>query len=207
MAAENADEGNEGGGGDGLEPAAHAVPPAEQQVGAGCKTGHCRRQRGPQRAAEDEREAERARRPGGQLDPILREGDALGLNKAALRLVDGDAARRDLAGELVHRSHPAQMGRAGGHIAHLTDLRRARAGEDAIGQYIDVKLPQVEAAGHDLHGLLDAEDLRTVFQQRLPGRHDKIHDALALLLVGIQFPAVHSFAPCCAYKAKYLFIK
>ena len=63
-----------------------------------------------------------------------------------------------------------------------------------------MKFPQMEAARHDLHGLLHAEDLRAVFQQRLPGRHNEIHDAAALFCVGIQFPAVHCVSPYCAAK-------
>ena len=192
MAAQNAEDGDERSGGDGAEPAAYGVPPAEQQIGVGRTARHRSDQRGPQGAAEDEREAERARKPGQKLHPALREGNALRLHQAALGFVDGGhAALCDLTGQLVHRSHPAQMGRAGGHVAHLADLGRAGTGKNAVGQYIYMKFPQMEAARHDLHGLLHPEHLCAVFQQGLPCGHDKIHDAAAQLFIGKRVSAVH----------------
>ena len=82
-----------------------------------------------------------------------------------------------------------------GHIAHLADLGGAGAGKDAVGQHIDVELPQVQAAGHDLHGLLGPEHLRPVLQQGLPCRHNKIHDPAALLAVGIKAEWAAPYAP------------
>ena len=137
------------------------------------------------RAAEDEGEAGCAAHPGQKLGPALGKGDAPGLGQTALGLVQRDAPGGDLTGKGVHRHHPAQVGRPHRYVPHLGDLRRACAGEDAVGQHIDVELPQMEAAGHDLHRLLHPKDLRSVFQQRLACRHDEIHDAAALLVGGV----------------------
>ena len=37
-----------------------------------------------------------------------------------------------------------------------------------------MKVPHTQAVGHDLHRLLDAKDLATVFQQGLPGVHHQV---------------------------------
>ena len=87
------------------------------------------------------------------------------------------------------------MGGADGHIAHFADLSRACAGKDTVGQNINMELPQVEAPGHDLHGLLHPEHLGAVFQQRLACRHNKIHNAAALFLIGIKNPLAHRRPP------------
>ena len=128
---------------------------------------------------------------------ILGERDAPGQHQTAFGFVQRHLPGGDLAGEGVHRRHPAQMGRAGGYIAHLADLGGAGAGKDTIGQHIDVELPQVEAARHDLHGLLHPEHLRTVFQQGLTRRHNKIHDAAAQLFIRGNLSAGHSLASFC----------
>ena len=149
-----------------------ARPPAEHQ-------GKGRR---PHRPAED-----LGRRPG--------KGDAPGRRQFQFGLVQAHPAFGQLAGELVHRRHPAQMDGADGDVAHLADLGGARRREDAVGQHIDVELPQVEAAGHDLHGLFDPEHLGPVFQQGLPCRHDKVHDPAALFAVRVQLDISHRFCP------------
>ena len=192
-AAQNTAQGDEGGGGDGSEPAPHAVPPAEQQVGVGRNTGRSGGKPGFQVASKDQRKAERAAHARRKLHPVLRKRDAPGLSQPSLGLIDGvHFPGRDLAGKLIHRRHPPQVGGTGGHVAHLAHLRRACAGKNAVGQHIDMELPQVEAGRHDLHGLLHPEHLCPVLQKGLTGRHNKIHDAAALFPVRIQFPLCHA---------------
>ena len=52
--------------------------------------------------------------------------------------------------------------------------RQVRRRKDAVGQNIDMEVPHAEAGGHDLHGLLCAEHLAAVFQQRLARVHDQL---------------------------------
>ena len=127
-----------------LKAAGQLVLLTQQQIAAGKKACQCRRQRTAQRAAEDQRKAERAAHAGDQLHPVLGEGDAPCQHKAALGLVQSHIALGDLAGEGVHRRHPAQMGGTAGHVAHLADLGGARTGKDAVGQHVNMELPQVE---------------------------------------------------------------
>ena len=81
------------------------------------------------------------------------------------------------------------MGGADGHIAHFADLSRACAGKDTVGQNINMELPQVEAPGHDLHGLLHPEHLGAVFQQRLARVHDKLQRTVKQVLSHEYSPA------------------
>ena len=167
------------------------MPPAPQQIPAGrhpC-SGSC--QRTAQVAAEHHGKAERPAQPGKQLHMIFGEGQLPRQHQTALGFVQGHPCLGDLAGKLVHRRHPPQMGSAHRHIAYLADLGSAGAGENAVGQHINVELPQMEAARHDLHGLLHPKHLRAVFQQGLPCGHDKIHNAVAQLFIGKRVSAVH----------------
>ena len=82
-----------------------------------------------------------------------------------------------LTGKLVHGLDAAQMDRHGGHVPHQRDgipPRQVRRRKDAVGQNIDMEVPHAEAGGHDLHGLLRAEHLAAVFQQRLACVHDQL---------------------------------
>ena len=192
-AAQNAAQSDEGGGGDGAKPAPHAAPPAEQQIGVGRNTGRSGGKPCFQVAAKDQRKAECAAHARRKLHPVLWKRDAPSLSQTGLGLGDGlHFPGRDLAGKLVHCRHPPQVGSTGGHVAHLAHLRRTCAGKNAVGQHIDMELPQVEACRHDLHGLLHPEHLCPVLQKGLPSRHDKIHDAAALFPVRIQFPLCHA---------------
>ena len=185
MAPQNADQCNERCRRDLAE--AVGKPPlfTEQQIAADDETRRRCRQRRAYRAAEDERKTGCAAHPGEELGLALGEGDAPGLGQAVFSLVQCDAPGCYLAGKGVHRGHPAQVSRPHRDVPYFGDLCRAGAGEDAVGQHVDVELPQMEAAGHDLHRLLHPEDLCSVFQQRLARRHDKVHDAAPLLVAGI----------------------
>ena len=191
LTQQDAHQCDEGRGGDLLEAAGQAVPPAQQQVAAGRQTGHGGSDGAAQITAKDHGKAERAAHAADQLHPFLGEGDALGGRQTVLSLPQRHIGLGDLAGKGVHRRHPAQMGGAHRHVAHFADLCGAGAGKNAVGQYINMELPQVEGACHDLHGLLHPEHFRTVLQQGLPGRHDKIHDAAAQFFVGISLSALH----------------
>ena len=68
----------------------------------------------------------------------------------------------------------AQVGGNHRNMPHSADRSVLGGSKNAVGQHINVKFPQVEAARHDLHGLLHPEHLRAVFQQGLPCGHDKI---------------------------------
>ena len=143
-AAQNARQRDERRTADLAKAAGQVVPAAQQQIPVGKKACQCRRQCAAQRAAEDQRKAERAAHAGDQLHPVLGEGNAPCQHKAALGLVQSHIPLGDLAGEGVHCRHPAQMGGAAGHIAHLADLGGARTGKDAVGQHVNMELPQVE---------------------------------------------------------------
>lgn len=67
--------------------------------------------------------------------------------QAVFSLVQCDAPGCYLAGKGVHRGHPAQVSRPHRDVPHFGDLCRAGAGEDAVGQHVDMELPQMEAAG------------------------------------------------------------
>ena len=92
-------------------------------------------------------------------------------------LDDAQPAGGQLTGKLVHGLDAAQMDRHGGHVPHQRDgipPRQVRRRKDAVGQNIDMEVPHAEAGGHDLHGLLRAEHLAAVFQQRLARVHDQL---------------------------------
>ena len=116
----------------------------QQQIAAGKKACQCRRQCTAQCAAEDQRKAECTAHAADQLHPVLGKRDAPRQHQTALGFVQRHAALCNLAGEGVHCRHPAQMSGAGRHIAHLADLGGARTGKDAVGQHVNMELPQVE---------------------------------------------------------------
>ena len=122
---------------------------------------------------------------------VFGEGQLPRQHQTALGFIQGHPGLGDLAGKRIHRRHPPQMGGAHRHIAYFADLGSAGTGKNAVGQHINVELPQMEAARHDLHGLLHPEHLRAVFQQGLPCGHDKIHNAAAQLFIGKRVSAVH----------------
>ena len=124
--------------------AGQVVPAAQQQIPAGKKACQCRRQCAAQRAAEDQRKAECTAHAADQLHPVLGKRDAPRQHQTTLGFVQSHIALGDLAGEGVHRRHPAQMGGTAGHVAHLADLGGARTGKDAVGQHVNMELPQVE---------------------------------------------------------------
>ena len=117
---------DEGRGGDLLEAAGQAVPPAQQQVAAGRQTGHGGSDGAAQITAKDHGKAERAAHAADQLHPFLGEGDALGGRQTVLGLPQRHIGLGDLAGKGVHRRHPAQMGGAHRHVAHFADTLRCR---------------------------------------------------------------------------------
>ena len=85
-------------------------------------------------------------------------------------------ASRSPAGE-VRGTDRAPVDGVRRHMADETDVVGAAHGcrrEDAVCQHVDMKVPHTQAAGHDLHRLLDAKDLAAVFQQGLPGVHHQV---------------------------------
>ena len=143
-AAQNARQRDERRTADLAKAAGQVVPAAQQQIAAGKKACQRRRQRTAQCAAEDQRKAECTAHAADQLHPVLGKRDAPRQHQTALGFVQRHAALCDLAREGVHCRHPAQMSGAGRHIAHLADLGGARTGKDAVGQHVNMELPQVE---------------------------------------------------------------
>ena len=68
--------------------------------------------------------------------------------------------------------------------------RQVRRCKDAVGQNINVEVPHTEAGGHDLHGLLRAEHLAAVFQQRLARVHDQLQRPVKGILSHEYSPAL-----------------
>ena len=131
-------------------------------------------------AAEQKGKAAAAHHARQQRDPGTVSRNGAGIAEGLFGAFHIQLARRHFPGDGVHRLHPAQMDTHPGHMAHGADgsvLPFGRS-KDPVGEHIHMKVFDPQAVGHDLHGVLGAENLAAVFQHGFAGFHHQFNGAI-----------------------------
>ena len=144
-------------------------------------------------AAEEQAEAGRRQRVGGDQDALRKAGRAARPFQRALGLLGAELAVLHLAGDFVdHRNAPAVRAAAADapHVCAPVRLQKNRRRKRR-----DVDLLHAEALRHALRRLLHAVGFAAVFQQKLRRRADNIQ---------LLFVCLHTI-PLCFAMALFLF--